>query len=82
MLNRRRFVQSLIVAAAGPTLSVSCRADDPRLAVLRPDPQRLLDLPEGFSYEIVSSAGDIMNDGCRCQLHMTGWLLFRAKTVA
>ena len=65
MLNRRRFVQSLIVAAASPAISASCRSEDPRLVALQPDPQQLLDLPDGFSYNIVSRAGDIMNDGLK-----------------
>lgn len=30
---------------------------------LIPDPNRLLDLPQGFSYEIVSQAGETMDDG-------------------
>ena len=76
MLNRRRFVKSLIVAAASPAISVSCSADDPRLAVLRPDPQRLLDLPEGYSYDIVSRAGDIMNDGLQVPAAHDGMAAF------
>ena len=63
MLNRRRFVQSLIAAAASPAITASCRADAFRRAALQPDPQQLLDLPDGFSYDIVSRAGDIMSDG-------------------
>ncbi len=65
MLNRRRFVQSLMVAAASPALSVSCRADKLRDADLRPDPMAVLDLPDGFSYRVVSRAGGIMNDGLK-----------------
>src|SRR3990167_3449658 len=30
---------------------------------LKPDPNGILDLPEGFSYRIVSYAGQQMNDG-------------------
>jgi len=30
---------------------------------LIPDPNRLLDLPEGFSYEVISQSGDTMDDG-------------------
>ncbi|QIQ87116.1 alkaline phosphatase PhoX [Erythrobacter sp.] len=30
---------------------------------LRPDPQGLLDLPEGFTYRVVSRLGDAMDDG-------------------
>lgn len=30
---------------------------------LRPDPARLLDLPDGFSYRVISRLGNIMDDG-------------------
>ena len=30
---------------------------------LVPDPQGLLDLPEGFSYQVISALGDAMTDG-------------------
>ncbi len=30
---------------------------------LKKDPNKLLDLPEGFSYKIISESGNIMNDG-------------------
>ena len=30
---------------------------------LVPDPNRLLDLPEGFSYQVISQSGDTMDDG-------------------
>lgn len=30
---------------------------------LAPDPNRLLDLPEGFSYQVISQGGDTMDDG-------------------
>ncbi len=32
---------------------------------LRPDPDRILDLPEGFQYRIISRRGDKMSDGLR-----------------
>jgi secreted PhoX family phosphatase len=31
---------------------------------LQPDPAGLLDLPQGFSYRVISSYGDRMDDGC------------------
>lgn len=65
MINRRRFVQSLVVAAASPAMSASCRARDPHVGSLRPDPGRLLDLPESFAYTVVSRAGDTMTDGLK-----------------
>lgn len=36
---------------------------DPGYGRLVPDPDRILDLPEGFSYRIVSRAGETMGDG-------------------
>jgi secreted PhoX family phosphatase len=62
-LDRRRFLKSLAAAAASPALSASARAADPKIGPLRPDPDRLLDLPHGYAYTIVSRAGDAMSDG-------------------
>lgn len=63
MINRRRFVQSLVLAAASPALSASCRARDLKPGPLQTDPQRNIDLPVGFSYNVVSRAGEPMSDG-------------------
>ncbi|MDH3531528.1 MAG: PhoX family protein [Gammaproteobacteria bacterium] len=63
MLNRRRFLQSLIVAAVTPALPAQARAGDRRVAALEKDPNGMLDLPKGFSYRIVSRAGMPMSDG-------------------
>ena len=41
------------------------RAADPKIGPLRPDPGQILDLPDGYSYTIVSRAGDPMDDGLR-----------------
>lgn len=64
MLNRRRFLQSLAVAASIP--AASCASA--RTAIsgpLRPDPDGLLDLPDGFEKTVISRTGDIMSDGLR-----------------
>jgi len=63
MLNRRRFLQSIAAAAAAPALTQSCGATELRPQSLRPDPGKILDLPDGFSYRVVSRAGDTMSDG-------------------
>ncbi len=63
MLNRRQFLQSLMIAAASPALSLPVRAGDGGIGVLLTDRGELLDLPEGFSYKVVSRAGDPMSDG-------------------
>lgn len=65
MLNRRRFVQSIAVAAATPVLTQACRANDGQPGKLRTDPDKILDLAEGFSYRVLSRAGDPMSDGLR-----------------
>jgi secreted PhoX family phosphatase len=62
-MDRRRFLQSIAIAAASPALSTPCRADDPKVGPLRPDRHRLLDLPDGYSYSVVSKAGKAMSDG-------------------
>lgn len=62
-LDRRRFLQSLAIVAASPALPLSGRASESQLGPLQRDPNGILDLPEGFSYRIVSRAGDRMSDG-------------------
>ena len=64
-LDRRRFLQSLAIAASSPALSMPCRASDKMFGPLRADPQKIFDLPNGFHYKIVSRAGDPMSDGLR-----------------
>ena len=39
---------------------------------LRPDPAGVLDLPEGFAYRILSSAGEVMDDGFLAPDHFDG----------
>ena len=71
MLDRRRFTFGLTSTAfAGLALSgcATTRAGGPVQTVagygpLLPDPARLLDLPRGFSYRVISKLGDRMDDG-------------------
>ena len=63
MINRRRFLQCLAVAATRPAIARSVDGGQSAVGPLRPDPGELLDLPAGFSYRIVSKAGDVMDDG-------------------
>jgi len=64
MLNRRSF---LAAGAAGLAVAGLARAlhepGPPDAARLRPDPEGLFDLPEGFSYSVLSRTGQRMDDG-------------------
>lgn len=62
MFNRRRFIQTLLVAAAAPTAN-STQGGAAGFGKLIPDPRQILDLPEGFKYQIVCRKGDEMDDG-------------------
>lgn len=74
MLNRRNFLAATTTAFAGAALGGCMNGAGGSLAsagntnaagygALVADPKGLLDLPAGFSYNIVSSFGDAMNDG-------------------
>lgn len=65
MLNRRRFLQCLAIAATSPTASIQARADDQAFGPLRSDPLGLLDLPKGFRHCVVSRAGETMADSLK-----------------
>jgi secreted PhoX family phosphatase len=68
MLNRRRFLQSIIAAAAAPS---ALRADVPtvdrpvRGGGLVSDRRRRLDLAESLEYQVISRKGARMSDGFR-----------------
>lgn len=74
-LGRRRFLGATATAfaalAASGCMTRGTTAAAPRAAAggfagyraLRPDPAGLLDLPEGFSYRVLSRLGDAMDDG-------------------
>ena len=68
--DRRRFLRNTSTAFAALAATTACTRlpDATSLAgagygPLVPDPDGLLDLPEGFSYRVLSSLGDAMSDG-------------------
>lgn len=63
MINRRRFLKCLAATAASPSIARNSRAGEAGVGPLRADPGKLLDLPDGFSYRVVSRSGDSMDDG-------------------
>lgn len=64
-LSRRKAGQSLISAALAGLAAAACSHRPLPLPVgdLQPDPAGLLDLPEGYSYRIISTLGERMDDG-------------------
>jgi len=79
MIDRRRFLQSLIAAAASPTSVAASRTATSLVGPLRSDPNRVLDLPDGFDYRIVSRAGDTMSDELRVPAAHDGMAAFEGE---
>lgn len=70
-MKRRTFVTQTALVSLGflalsrCTIKSSKTSDASSLIPLKTDPQGYLDLPEGFSYKIISRHGDQMSDGLR-----------------
>jgi len=79
MLNRRRFLHSLAVAATTPALSAKARERDPHFGALKPDPNKQLDLPAGFELTVVSRAGDTMSDELKVPAAHDGMAAFQGE---
>ena len=78
-MDRRRFLHTLALAASAPALSAPVRSADAKIGPLRPDSGQILDLPDGYSYTVVSRAGDIMSDGLRVPNAHDGMAAFAGK---
>ena len=81
MLNRRRFLQTIVVAATVPstraaTVKVSADVGFGRLV---PDAERILDLPQDFSYQVISRYGEEMDDGLLVPARHDGMAAFPGK---
>jgi len=68
--NSRRQFLGATGSAFAALLASGCatpatRRSDPSYGALQPDPAGLLDLPPGFSYQVISRRGDAMDDGGR-----------------
>jgi secreted PhoX family phosphatase len=65
MINRRHFVQLIAALGAGPTGSFATNKSTVNFGFgpLKPDPERIIDLPAGFAYTVVSRSGEEMDDG-------------------
>jgi secreted PhoX family phosphatase len=79
MIDRRRFLKCLAAAATTPPLVRVAHAGDIDIGPLRADPDKLLDLPDGFNYRIVSKSGDTMDDGFQVPPAHDGMAAFPGK---
>ncbi len=76
MVTRRRFIQALALAAMGPRLA-GAKSGPAGFGPLVADPDRVLDLPAGFEYTIVSRRGEEMDDGLLVPARADGMGAFR-----
>ena len=79
MINRRRFLQTLVIAASTPSAVMARRADGTGFGPLKPDPGEILDLPAGFAYTVISRAGEEMDDGLLVPGRHDGMAAFPAE---
>ena len=65
MINRRHFVQLIAAVSASPagSLARDKHSSQSGFGPLRPDPERVVDLPPGFQYTVVARKGQEMDDG-------------------
>lgn len=79
---RRRLLQGLgatSIAFLGLRQAIAGQSPPAsRFAALRPDPDRVLDLPAGFSASVISRAGETMSDGWRVPGMADGMACFAA----
>ena len=81
MFDRRRFIQTLLVAAAAPAASASLAGNTGSAGFGRlvQDPRRILDLPDGFEYQIVCRKGEEMDDGLLVPAEADGMAAFQGS---
>jgi len=63
MIDRRGFLKTIAIAAVTPAHALARENAVAGFGRLRPDPDGILDLPEGFSYTVISRRGEEMDDG-------------------
>jgi secreted PhoX family phosphatase len=87
MLSRRQFGFAALTTAAFAGMSrwahaayqnVPYRSEIPGYGALKADPAGLLDLPDGFTYQVVSRTGEMMDDGFHAPSNFDGMGCFAA----
>ena len=85
-LHRRNFLKQAAIITIGFSGLYSCirhgehsgMSVSPGYGKLIPDPKKYLNLPKGFSYRILSKAGDLMDDGFYLPARPDGMATFAA----
>lgn len=72
-------LERFLVTAAQGKLSQKYNSELAKYGKLIPDPARILDLPEGFTYKVISITGDPMSDGLRTPGGPDGMAAFPGK---
>ena len=78
MINRRRFIQTLLAAAAAPAHGAMTRSGR-GFGKLVADRSRILDLPAGFEYRIIARMGEEMSDGLLVPAEADGMAAFAGR---
>ena len=79
-ISRRGFLQTLAVAAASPGINAETTAGSAgKYGKLLRDPQKILDLPAGFSYTVIAKSGTEMSDGLLVPGEADGMAAFPGK---
>ena len=72
-------LERFLLGSAQGKLSQKYNSEVAKHGKLIPDPARILDLPEGFSYKVISITGDSMSDGLRTPGGPDGMAAFAGK---
>tara|TARA_B100000959_G_scaffold98375_1_gene104071 strand:+ start:2892 stop:4262 length:1371 start_codon:yes stop_codon:yes gene_type:complete len=79
MIKRRQFIQSAFLASVGINASGPMAAKRSPFGPLKADPRKILDLPNGFNYTVISEQGRMMNDGLLTPAQADGMAAFQNK---
>ena len=78
-MQRRQFIQSAFLSGMMLNASGTVSAQNSPFGELRADPRKILDLPKGFSYTIISEQHSLMEDGLLTPGQADGMAAFQNK---
>ena len=78
-MQRRQFIQSAFLSGMMLNASGTVSTQNSPFGELRADPRKILDLPKGFSYTIISEQHSLMDDGLLTPGQADGMAAFQNK---